>query len=75
MVLQPWYVQAYVAVGEDTHHFKVFFAELVALLHKEKKTAYTFLQELYERYVKMWYYVDFANFVLLDMVTFKSVFF
>jgi len=28
----------------------VFFAELVALLHREGKTAYTFLQELYERY-------------------------
>ena len=57
MVSQPWYGQAYVAVGEDTHFFKVFFAELVTLLHSEGKTAYTFLQELYERYVKMCYYI------------------
>ena len=55
MVSQPWYGQAYVAVKEGTYYFKVFFAELVALLHREGKTAYTFLQELYERYVKMWY--------------------
>ena len=42
-------------VRKDTHFFKVFFAELVALLHTEGKTASTFLQELYKRYVRMWY--------------------
>jgi hypothetical protein len=29
---------------------KVFFAELVALLHGEGKTASSFLRELYDRY-------------------------
>jgi hypothetical protein len=63
-----------VAVREDTHLFKVFFAELVALLHKEGKTASTFLQELYERYVRMWYhFVTLPTCVLLDMVTSKLV--
>ena len=44
------------AVREDTHSFKVFFAELVALLNTEGKTASTFLQELYKRYVRMWHH-------------------
>ena len=61
-------------VREDTHFFKVFFAELVTLLHKEGKTACTFLQELYERYVRLWYHsVTLPTCVLLDMVTSKLV--
>jgi phosphomannomutase len=39
--------------GKDTDRFKAFFAELVASLHREGKTASSFLQELYERYVSI----------------------
>lgn len=37
--------------GEDADCFQVFFAELVALLHRKGKTASGFLQELYDRCV------------------------
>ena len=52
MVSQPRYRPALGSIpGENTDCFKVFFAELVALLHREEKTASSFLQELYDRYV------------------------
>lgn len=50
--------------GEGTDCFQVFFAELVALLHREGKTASRFLQELYDRYVNIVRGTgDFANLV------------
>jgi phosphomannomutase len=39
--------------GEGADNFQVFFAELVALLHREGKTASGFLQELYDRCVSI----------------------
>lgn len=53
MASQPRYRPALAGVPEDTDCFKVFFAELVALLRREGKTASSFLQELYERYVSI----------------------
>ena len=56
--------------------FKVFFAELVALLHREGKTASSFLQELYERYVSIECGVVSRlcqSRALLDTVTSRSV--
>ena len=38
---------------EGPECLQVFFAELVAKLHSEGKTASEFLQELYDRYVKL----------------------
>lgn len=62
--------------GEDTDCLKVFFAELVALLHREGKSASIFLQELYERYVsdECGVIPQFCQYcALLDTVTSRSV--
>jgi hypothetical protein len=63
MVSQPRYRPALGQhSGENTDCLKVFFAELVALLHREGKTATIFLQELYDRYVvsKAVSFIDFT---------------
>jgi hypothetical protein len=53
MVSQPRYTLARISLPERARSFltKVFFAELVASLHREGKTASSYLQELYDRYI------------------------